>query len=247
MDGLVSLADMRSTGGPRPIPKTGRREHLVVLLAAVSGSIDAIGFVGLGGAFTSVMTGNLVLTGVSAAHGDGELLLRVAVAIVSYIVGCGIGARVARDLRPVPGEPAHGVHWPSAVTRTLLVEFALLAVFAIAWWVTGGEPGTAAKLGILAVNAAALGMQSAAVARFGVSGLSTTYLTGTLTTLVIRLSHREPLGEMRLNAQLIAALVAGGASGAALALYAHPLAPILPLFCLLLALLGGRRLHGAVA
>jgi uncharacterized membrane protein YoaK (UPF0700 family) len=161
MDALVSLADARPSGHPRPIPKAGRREHLVVLLAIVSGSVDAIGFVGLGGAFTSVMTGNLVLTGVSAAHGDGELLLRVAAAIVAYMVGCGIGARIARDLRPVPGEPSHGVHWPSAVTRTLLVEFALLTVFAIAWWVTFGDPGTSAKLAMLAINACALGMQSA--------------------------------------------------------------------------------------
>jgi uncharacterized membrane protein YoaK (UPF0700 family) len=246
-DGLVSLADVLPTGQPRPIPKAGRREHLVVLLALVSGSVDAIGFVGLGGAFTSVMTGNLVLTGVSVAHGDWELLLRVAAAIVAYVVGCGIAARVARDLRPVPGEPSHGVHWPSAVTRTLLVEFSLLAIFSIAWWVTSSDPGTAAMLAMLAVNAAALGMQSAAVQRFGVTGLSTTYLTGTLTTLVIRVAHREPLGELGLNAQLIAALVAGGAGGAALALYAAPLAPVLPLLSLLAVLAGGRRLHGAQA
>jgi uncharacterized membrane protein YoaK (UPF0700 family) len=243
----VSQADVESIPVPRPIPKAGRREHLVVLLAIVSGSVDAIGFVGLGGAFTSVMTGNLVLTGVSLAHGDYELLLRVAAAIVSYMLGCGIGARIARDHRPVPGEATHGVHWPSAVTRTLMVEFSLIAAFSIAWWVTSGHPGSAAKLCMLAVNAGALGMQSASVQRFGVAGLSTTYLTGTLTTLTIRLAHREPLGEMRLNAQLIAGLVAGGAGGAALALYAHPLAPILPLLCLVAVLVGGRRLHGAQA
>ena len=245
MEGFLSQADLQSAASPRPIPKAGRREHLVVLLTIVSGSVDAIGFVGLGGAFTSVMTGNLVLTGVSVAHGDWALLLRVAAAILAYVVGCAIGARVARDLRPVLGEPSHGVHWPSAVTRTLLLEFALLTVFSIAWWVTSGDPGTAAKLGMLAVNAGALGMQSASVQRFGVTGLSTTYLTGTLTTLTIRLAHREPLGELHLNGQLIAGLVAGGAGGAALALYAHPLAPILPLLCLLAVLVGGRRLHGA--
>jgi uncharacterized membrane protein YoaK (UPF0700 family) len=245
MDGFVSQADVQPVPSPRALPKAGRREHLVVLLAIVSGSVDAIGFVGLGGAFTSVMTGNLVLTGVSVAHGDWPLLLRVAAAILAYVVGCGIGARIARDWRRVPGEPSHGVHWPSAVTRTLLVEFALLSVFSIAWWVTSGDPGPAAKLGMLAVNAGALGMQSASVQRFGVIGLSTTYLTGTLTTLTIRLAHREPLGELRLNAQLIAGLIAGGAGGAALALYAHPLAPIMPLLCLLVVLVGGRRLHGA--
>jgi uncharacterized membrane protein YoaK (UPF0700 family) len=39
--------------------------------------------------------------------------------------------------------------------------------------------------GLLALTALALGIQSAAIQRFGVLGLSTTYLTGTLTTLAI--------------------------------------------------------------
>jgi uncharacterized membrane protein YoaK (UPF0700 family) len=233
LDGLV-------TSGP--IPRWGHRSHLVVVLAAVSGCIDAIGFVALGGAFTSVMTGNLVLSGVAAAHGDGELLLRVLAAIVAYVIGCAIGARISGRHEPaVAGAPPE--HWPPSVNRALLLEFALIAVFSVGWWLTGSTPDTGLKLVLLVVNAAALGTQSALVTRFGVAGLSTTYLTGTLTTLTVRLAHRQPLGEMRLNGQLLAALVAGGVSGAALALYARQAAPVLPLVLVAVALLGGRRLQ----
>jgi uncharacterized membrane protein YoaK (UPF0700 family) len=208
------------------------------VLAAVSGSIDAIGFVALGGAFSSVMTGNLVICGVALAHGDGQLLLLVAAAVVAYVVGVGLGARIAGAPPPVHVRE----HWPAAVTQTLLVEMGLFVVFAIGWWSAGSRPGEHVEVVLLALNAMALGMQSAAVTRFGVAGLSSTYLTGTLTTLVLRLVHREPLGAVRLNAQLLAALVAGGAGGAALAFHARTAAPALPLVLLTLALLGARRL-----
>lgn len=209
----------------------------MVLLTFVSGGVDAIGFVALGGAFTSVMTGNLVLTGVAAAHADGALLGRVGAAIVCFVTGCAVGARVAGSATPA------GEYWPPAVTRALGVEFGLLLLFATGWWVAVGQPGPREQLALLAVNASALGMQSAAVQRFGVPGLSTTYLTGTLTHLVIRLAGRQPLGELRLNGQLITGLVLGGAAGAVSALHARMFAPALPLIALLCVLLASRRLH----
>ncbi len=213
----------------------GRREHLVVLLTFTSGSVDAIGFVALGGAFTSVMTGNLVLTGIGAAHGDWSLLGRAAAAIVAYILGCAIGARVAGPATTV------NAYWPAAVTRALSVEFALLLVFAGGWWLNSGHPNAAA-LALLTVNAAALGVQSAAIQRFGVPGLSTTYLTGTLTTLVVRLANRQPHADLRLYGQLLVALIGGAAAGTFLALDAPWWTPALPLLCLLTVVVAGRRL-----
>ncbi len=236
LDGLVT-----SDAHPDAPPQIGRREHLVVLLAVVSGSVDAIGFVALGGAFTSVMTGNLVITGVAIGNGRGELLLSVLAAIAGYVLGCAVGARIAGAPPPDGRE-----HWPASVTRTLMIEIGLFAVFAIGWWACGSEPGTNVQVALLAVNAGALGMQSAAMMRFGIPGLSTTYLTGTLTTLVVRLAHRQPLRPFRLSVELLVALVCGGIGGAALAVYAKGAAPALPLALLTLALLGGRRLHHAL-
>lgn len=223
---------------PARSPALVRRDSVALILAALSGGLDAMGIVVLGGAFTSVMTGNLVLSGVAVAGGNGRLLGRVAAAIGAYTLGCWGGARLSGRANTPEREV-----WPASVSRTLLVEFALLAAFAVGWWSSGSHPSAGVAVALLASNAAALGLQGAAVLRFGVPGLSTTYLTGTLTTLVVRLAHRQPLGEVQLNALLIAALLAGGVGGAALAFYARWAVPVLPLALLAIAVLAGRRLH----
>lgn len=80
---------------------------------------------------------------------------------------------------------------------------------------------------MLALNAVALGLQSSAIQRFGVSGLSTTYLTGTLTSTMVHLATRRPIRHVALNLQLLAALIIGAAAGGALATYAMRFAPAL--------------------
>ena len=67
----------------------------MLVLAVNSGATDAIGFVGLGGVFTSVMTGNMVLLGVSISQWDGTLALHTLLVIACFALGCGIGARIA--------------------------------------------------------------------------------------------------------------------------------------------------------
>lgn len=220
-DALPSLA---SADRPHPKMTVGRRQALVVVLAVVSGATDAIGFLGLGGAFTSVMTGNMVLLGLGAGTGNGTLVAHAALAIAAFVVGCVVGTRVAGT-----HQPGDGV-WPAAVTRALIVELGVILLFAIGWEATGGHPSESMQLGLLAVNAVALGLQSSTTQRFGVSGLSTTYLTGTLTGVVIRLTSGGSFREAAGNVQILVALVAGAAAGGALALHAPRLAPIIPVF-----------------
>jgi uncharacterized membrane protein YoaK (UPF0700 family) len=212
------------------------RQSLVVVLAVVSGATDAIGLLALGGAFTSVMTGNLVLLGVSASSADGTLAVASGGAIVAFCAGAAIGARLAGS--PCPGDRI----WPRPVTVALTVEFALLAAYAIGWWVTGGEPDTVTTLALLFAMSAALGIQSSTVQRFGVSGMSTTYLTGTLTTVVMRLATGRGVREVWHSIEILLGLVAGAAAGAALLLLAPMSAPVLQL-----AALGGVVVIGAVA
>lgn len=212
---------------------------MVVLLTVVSGSIDAVGFLALGGAFSSVMTGNLVLVGVAVATPDRTLLYSAGAAVLCFVLGCALGARLA-------GTPdAHDGPWPAATTRVLGVELAVLACFSLGWWLTGADPNGDIRLLLLVVNAVALGLQSSAVARFGVPGLSTTYLTGTLTTAVIRLSTGRPLREIGHSVQLLAGLVAGAALGAAITLRAPHLVPAVPLACLGVVVAVGIRCQGA--
>lgn len=214
-----------------------RVRHLLVLLLAVnSGATDAIGFVGLGGVFTSVMTGNMVLLGVSISGADGTLALHTLSAIVCFALGCGVGARIAH--LPRSGDPV----WPRAITRALMVELVMFLAFMIGWLLTGGAPGEAMQLVLLVINAVGLGIQSSAIQRFGVPGLSTTYLTGTLTSVVIRLMTGQRLRHVRDSVEILVALIAGAAAGTFLVLHLWAAAPVLQVVCVGATLLVASRL-----
>jgi uncharacterized membrane protein YoaK (UPF0700 family) len=211
------------------------RQSLVVTLAVVSGATDAIGFLALGGAFTSVMTGNMVLLGVSISQGDGGRAASSVGAILAFIAGAALGARVA-------GTPREADRlWPRAVTVGLLVELGFMAAYAVGWWVTGGSPGPGVAFALLLATAIALGIQSSTVQRFGVSGLSTTYMTGTLTTVVIRLATGRGVKEVWHSVEVLLGLIAGAVAGTVLVRLAPLSAPILQL-----AVLGGVVLIGAM-
>jgi uncharacterized membrane protein YoaK (UPF0700 family) len=206
------------------------RARLVVVLAVTSGATDAIGFLALGSAFTSVMTGNMVLLGVGAADRDVALLLSCAVAITSFMVGAAIGARVAGS--PTTGD---GV-WPRPVTTALWIELGLFASFAVGWWLVSPSDRATWLLPFLALNAAALGLQSSAIQRFGVSGLSTTYLTGTLTTIVVRLASGRGLREVGHSLTILLGLILGAAIGTVLVTMAASAVPTVQLGTILAVL-----------
>lgn len=206
-----------------------------MLLAALSGATDAAGLLALGGSFTSVMTGNMVFLGVAVGTRHAAALGFTLAAIGGYVLGVLLGARVA-------GEPApdDGV-WPRQVTRGLLLELAGFALFAAVWWAEGSHPPQGLFALLLAVNAAALGIQSSVIIRFGVSGLSTTYMTGTLTTMLARIAGRHPLASVARSAALLAGLVGGAAAGSLAYAQARPLVPALQLVLILGALVIGMR------
>lgn len=194
-----------------------------MLLAVNSGATDAVGFFALGGAFTSVMTGNMVLIGLSAAKADGAVALRSALAIVFFMAGCLVGSRIAGQ--PADSDPL----WPRQVTRALWIELAAFAVYAVGWWLSGNHPTGNAQLVLLSVNAIALGVQSSAVLRFGVSGLSTTYMTGTLTTMMAALAAGRHPRKVLPSAQIIAGLIIGAAGATLLAIHVPVVTPVLQL------------------
>lgn len=218
------------------------RDAAAVTLALTSGASDAVSFLALGGAFTSVMTGNLVLLGCSAVHGDPSLSARqLGFAVASYVGGAAAGARIAGEA--ASDDPT----WPFGVTRGLSVEAGLFVIYAALWWVASNPTSNAVvEAGLVSLSGAALGIQSSVMKRFGVPRFSTTYFTNTLTTLVIRLAtggRRSP--EVRRNLMLIAALVAGAAAATALLRHAAaytPLGPLIPLAVVLLVVpVVGRR------
>lgn len=192
----------------------------VVALAVATGALDAMSFLRLGQVFTSVMTGNLVQLGISGGTRDGGLAALVGVAVGSFAAGVLLGARVAGPRRDDGASPRR-------VTAALAVEVPLLTGFTVWWVLLSGHPTAAQRPGLLAMAAAAMGIQSAAVRALAVREVSSTYLTGTLTGALARLVRRQPVHWRGFAA--ITGLVAGAAGGGVLTASAAAAAPALPL------------------
>jgi uncharacterized membrane protein YoaK (UPF0700 family) len=184
---------------------TRSRQQILTLIAIAltfaSGAADVASFTRLGGVFTSVMTGNIVLWGLAAARGSLTLASHTAVSIAGYIAGVAGGAWIAHGAKVAPAvkgtasasgsasasaDDERGLPFP--VLWVLLAELTLLAGFTVGWEVDGARPAGWAQFALLATLAAAMGMQSFAVNNMGLTEVSTTYLTGTLTGLVSSLA-----------------------------------------------------------
>jgi uncharacterized membrane protein YoaK (UPF0700 family) len=221
----------------RPARQALRRRHaLVVTLTFATGAADALGFLALGGAFSSVMTGNMVLLGLSAGSADADLAVTTGAAILAFVVGLLTGAKLAGA--PAGGDPV----WPRQVSRALLVELAVFCAYLVGWEVTLGDRSDQAALGLLMASAVALGMQSSAVQRFGVNGLSSTYLTGTLTSFIGDLAARRPRSSWWPRGQVLLALMVGAGAGTVVTLQLPRAAPALCVVPLAVVALLGRRL-----
>ena len=78
---------------------TRPRQQILTLIAIAltfaSGAADVASFTRLGGVFTSVMTGNIVLWGLAVARGSLTLASHTAVSIAGYIAGVAVGTWIA--------------------------------------------------------------------------------------------------------------------------------------------------------
>jgi uncharacterized membrane protein YoaK (UPF0700 family) len=231
---LSSLLSRRETAW-RPVTPIHVRNGAAMALAATSGATDAIGYLTLGHVFTSAMTGNLVLLGISLGHHNGERAGRVLVSLVCFMFGAAFGARIARS--PKPDDPV----WPPAVTAALAIEVPIFIAYAACWWAVGARPDFVAKVVLLGLGAIALGIQSSAMQRFG-AGLNTTFLSGSLTLLVGQLATGHRFRDIRHHLVVLVGLVCGGALAALLVLHAPMFAPVIQLAGLAVAL-GAARWH----
>ncbi|HJP76077.1 MAG TPA: YoaK family protein [Pseudonocardiaceae bacterium] len=213
---------------------TRTREALLVGLAAGSGATDAFSFVALGHVFTSVITGNLVLVGVSIGALSFPDVLDIAVAVLCYLASAAGAARFL--LGRVPAETL----WNAALTRMLLAEGGVQAVVLVLWLFAPIRP---LLIGLCAV---AMGAQSATVRAVPGTGLSTTYLTGTLTALVASFAtgRRDAVGRAA-GVGVLVALLAGASAEAALLRVLPSIGPVLPLVVSLAVAAGMARLRRA--
>lgn len=187
------------------------KRWLALLLAAVAGFVDAIGFVTLKGLFTAHMSGNTAQLGVFLGRGRLRDALPLAVAPLVFVLAIAAGA-AAIELVP-----------RRAAAAVLTAEAALVAAFMVyGRGVVAGEtvsdhsPGGFYVLATLAI--AAMALQTTALTQVSGRTVRTTYVTGVLTSFAQE-SVRRLLGRGgdAARARLLAAIwllyVAGATLG----------------------------------
>ncbi|MGP3962010.1 YoaK family protein [Nonomuraea sp. 3N208] len=194
--------------------------RLLVVLAAAAGCLDAVCVTRLGGPFASVVTGNLVQLGRGVATLDGALAAGATTAVAGYALGVAAGSAGL-------GRSTGG--WRRRACLIAVAELALLACVCAGWLATDGQPNANIAVLLLAPASTAMGVQSALTISSGVPGASTTYLTGTLTSLM-RTGNGTLHGRAALAGGVgrLAALLCGATVGALLLRVAPLWAPALP-------------------
>jgi len=214
------------------------RDALLLTLTAAAGSADAVSFLGLGRVFTANMTGNLVLLGITIGQGQLAGSIRSVIAFAGFVLGILVGVRVTARTEPT-------AVWPRSATLALVGELGLLLALLAGWEITGDRPGAVALDILIALSAAAMGMQTAAARRLGLVGVTTTFVTGMLTSLIAELAAMGPGRSHRaIWAATLACMVIGAAVGAAVFVAWRPGAPLVPLLLVAIVIATATWLRG---
>ncbi|MEV0420491.1 YoaK family protein [Streptosporangium canum] len=200
---------------------------VLVFLTLGAGAMDGVAFLALGGVFTANMTGNLILVALVGGENWQIRVIRSGLACVIFSIGVFVGFKV-------PDRGRGNESWPLAVTRLLWICLALHVVFLTGWILCDAAPGPTSTLLLIAVASCAMGLQAAAARRVNVDGITTTFVTGTLTSLLQSLASRRTADALR-RAVIVLALAAG-ALCASLVVHLAPLwAGAVPLLFTILA------------
>ena len=157
---------------------------VAVVLSAVAGYIDALGWALLSQVYVANMSGNTVALGRAVAHRDlGEAAARIW-PIVTFTLGLFASELIYELVRRRGRQSSAG--W------TLGLEAAAVAFVAILPW--PAAPSTSGityylPTGLLCV---AMGLQNATLIRIGASSVYTTHVTGNLTRLAREGAHALP-------------------------------------------------------
>jgi uncharacterized membrane protein YoaK (UPF0700 family) len=189
----------------------------------VTGVVDAVSILRLGRVFVANMTGNVVFSGFALVGAPGFSLSSSLAALAGFLVGALGGGALTGRL----GHDRGLLLRAGAAAELVLVAGALA--------LTTGLPGPAARDGIAALLALAMGIQNAVARRLAVPDLTTTVLTMTLTGIAADVRGADH-GRAGLGRRVLAVVTmfAGAVGGALLVLHAGT-APALGLATSLLA------------
>lgn len=149
-------------------------------LAGVAGYVDAVGFITLRGLFVAHMSGNSVKFGVAAGHGALSAAAPAGVAVVLFVAGVALGTTAA--------ELAARRRVRSLAALVLGIQAALIAAFMVYGDTLLTDHAIRSRtLGGFYVLAAlaivSMGIQTSALRQLAGRTISTTYVTGVLTSL----------------------------------------------------------------
>lgn len=205
----------RTVLGPEAAPATvaWHRILLLLVLAFGYGAADAFAFLEVGGVFTANQTGNLVLV---ALVGRADYAVVAMGAGVTFTAGAYAGFRATRvDAAGLTGREA----------ETLAACIVLQAAVVALWWAFPRAGGQGIRLAMLALASAALGARTAVARRSETHlGLTTTYVTGTITSVMESLADRKRSGIL-IHLTAVVLLVFGSLVGAPLSKFQPAITP----------------------
>lgn len=208
------------------------RDRLLVALAFVAGSYDAICFLTFGKVFTGFQTGNIVFLGLIAAGTRppfGPIPGTVFVSVAAFVVGGAVAMWIEKPFdgdQEVEDKDVFQV-WPRYTCVTLgavlLAQLGFLGV-----WLATSPTGSSVYI-LVGLNAFAMGMQMNAIRSLHVPGISTTAASATLISLISGIatwSLKAPAA--RRLAGVLVSMAAGALVGDWMLSHARPYAPLLP-------------------
>jgi uncharacterized membrane protein YoaK (UPF0700 family) len=152
----------------------------VLLLAWTAGCFDAINYM-LFAVFPANMTGNTVLLGIGIGTGQGQHIERSGITLIAYCLGVFIATFIV-------GRSDQQRPWRPRFSLILGLETLLIIGFVVVRLLWGATISAIIPLLILA--ALAMGIQSVSAFCLGVAGIASTYITGTITTLLMEFATR---------------------------------------------------------
>lgn len=172
---------------------------LGILLTALAGWLDALGFLQLAGYYTSFMSGNTTQLGIALVGGMAEGPALPALLVLLFFGGAFAGSLIAVLAR----------HWCLP---------AVLGAVALLLWTSAAMLLSREDQAATMLLAAAMGLQNAAPLQIGSARPGVTYVTGTLFNagrgLAMAVLRLAPHREWMLHAVIWLALMAGASCGA---------------------------------
>lgn len=156
------------------------KRRTILLFTWAAGCVDAIVYI-IAHVFTANMTGNAVLLGISLGRELSIATIHSLVALVTFTAGVVLGSILV-------GEQVHGIPWKGVRIATV-IETIVLALFAMVFFLPLPHTSEVSLELLISLSGFAMGMQSATVKRLNLPGIATTYITGTMTSLISGLIH----------------------------------------------------------